>query len=288
MPTIKVNGTTIHYLERGQGTPIVFIHPPILSSANFIYQLHGLSDQYRTIAFDIRGHGKSEPSTTPLTYALINQDLNGLMDHLGIEKALICGYSTGGTIALDFMISYPDRVLGSIIISGMSEVNTWFLHKEISLAVLLSKSKGFLPLALSISWSNANNRKMFWELFQDAKHSNPQNAAEYYEHSLKYNCTGKLGEIKKPTHLIYGKDDKQFLSYGKLLRQHLPNSSFQCIEHVKHQIPTKAARILNQAIRDFINAQNIQVDQAEHALLTPPFYPFMEQVELPSEPITTK
>jgi pimeloyl-ACP methyl ester carboxylesterase len=292
MPVIKVNDTSIHYLERGHGTAILFIHPPILSSINFLYQLSGLSNQYRTIAFDIRGHGKSEPSESPLTYALITQDMKGLMDHLGIEKAFICGYSTGGTIALDFMNTFPDRVLGSIIISGMSEVNTWFLHKEISLATMISKSKGFLPLALSICWSNANNRKMFWKLFQDAKKANPQNVAEYYEHSLKYSCTSELGKIKPPALLIYGKDDKQFLPYGRLLRQRLPNNSFECVPHVKHQIPTKAAQSLNQAIHNFIRVQSSlneqsDVEQTEQDLPTS-FLPFTGQGETQSEPVITK
>jgi pimeloyl-ACP methyl ester carboxylesterase len=101
MPKANVNGTILHYHVHGRGTPIVFIHPPLLNRAVFRYQEVQLTDPFQVITFDIRGHGFSPPSETPLTYTLIAEDIKALLDHLNIRQAYLCGYSTGGGIALE-------------------------------------------------------------------------------------------------------------------------------------------------------------------------------------------
>jgi pimeloyl-ACP methyl ester carboxylesterase len=68
MPFAKINGTTLHYQVKGEGLPIIFIHPPLLTKANFNYQVAQLSGIYKVITFDIRGHGHSAASLDPLTY----------------------------------------------------------------------------------------------------------------------------------------------------------------------------------------------------------------------------
>ncbi|MEH7385684.1 alpha/beta hydrolase, partial [Bacillus sp. JJ1521] len=64
-----------------------------------------------------------------------------LLDYLGIDKAFLCGYSSGGSIVFEFLQSYSERAFGGIVISGMSEVSDWYLEKRISLARLLSKPR---------------------------------------------------------------------------------------------------------------------------------------------------
>ena len=92
-----------------------------------------LSNDFQVIAFDIRGHGRSSCSKQPLTYPLIAEDIERLLDHLNIPKAFICGYSTGGTIALEFLLSKAERAWGGIVI----EVSDWVLKNKIGLAIPL-------------------------------------------------------------------------------------------------------------------------------------------------------
>src|SRR5690554_6750965 len=100
-----INGVSMYYHIEGKGIPVLFIHPPLLTSANFLYQRQ-LSEQYQIITFDIRGHGHSESSKTPLTYPLIVNDMIQLLNLLEIEQCYVCGYSTGGSIALEAMLTY--------------------------------------------------------------------------------------------------------------------------------------------------------------------------------------
>ena len=219
MPVLDVDGVSLYYTVNGTGIPIVFIHPPVLTCANFKYQVEELSQDFQVITFDIRGHGRSQYFRQPLTYPLIARDINHLLDHLKIKKAFICGYSTGGSIVLEYVLNCVDRSLGGIVISGMSEVSNKYLKKKISLGISLASKKADPVLALSISWSNSNTQELFKKLLKEAKKGNAKNIEQYYRYSLQYNCTRQLGKIKLPVLLVYGEDDKPFYDYAMLLHK---------------------------------------------------------------------
>lgn len=255
MASIDANGVSLHYIVRGKGAPLIFIHPPVLSSANFTYQLDELSKYFTVIAFDIRGHGKSQPSAQTLTYSLVVEDMKKILNHLTIEKAFVCGYSAGGSIALEFLLTAPERSLGGILIGGISEVNSRWLKNAISLGASCARAGAIPTLACSISWSNSDTMAMFRQLWKDAKKADKKSVEEYYQYSLTYNCTNRLWSISSPVLLVYGKNDIPFHAYGRLIHQKLPHSEFAMIPNVKHQIPTKAHGELNRLIKRFVHAQ---------------------------------
>ncbi|WP_019242961.1 MULTISPECIES: alpha/beta fold hydrolase [Bacillus] len=252
MPTLDVDGYNLYYTVKGKGTPIVFIHPPLLTSANFINQLENLSHKYKIITFDIRGHGRSLYSNRTITYQLIVEDITNLLDYLGIEKAFICGYSTGGSVVLEFLLTKACRALGGIIISGMSEVKDLYLKQRIVLAAKLAKVRVLPFLSLAITWGNSNNRQVFAKLYKEAINGDARNIEQYYRYSLQYNCTSQLQDIKLPVLLIYGAKDKSFHKYASILHEKLPDNDLIFLEKEKHQIPTKASFELNELINKFL------------------------------------
>ncbi|GAA0136422.1 alpha/beta hydrolase [Paenibacillus sp. YSY-4.3] len=254
MPESFINGYKMHYIDRGTGTAIVFIHPPVLTSKNFQCQIQHLSNHFRTIAFDIRGHGQSQPSEDNITYPLIVEDIKKLLDELKIDKACLCGYSTGGSIVLEFLLTYPARALGGVVIGGMSEVSDRKLRNKIFLAAAISRAGAAGVLALSIAWRQARTKLSLARLlYKDARKGNAKSAVQYYRYSLGYNCTARLGNISHPILLIYGEKDKPFYRYAQMLQQRLPNNELVFIKKVSHQIPTKAAETLNGLIRQFLD-----------------------------------
>lgn len=252
MPMLDVEGSSLYYQVKGEGTAIVFIHPPLLTSTNFDYQLEQLSKAYKVITFDIRGHGKSVYSKQAITYPLIANDIVNLLDYLGIERAFICGYSTGGSILLEFLLANPSRGLGGIVISGMSEVKDFYLKQRISLAIKLANKKTISVLNLMISWGNSKTHQVFRELYKDASYGDVRNIQQYYRNSLHYNCTNRLQEIESPVLLVFGTKDKVFHQYARILQEKLPHNDLTFIKYEKHQIPTKAAFKLNEMIDEFI------------------------------------
>lgn len=254
MPKIYTNDGCIHYDVYGHGIPIIFIHPPILSSRNFIYQQKYLSEFYQVITFDIRGHGRSMPSDQPITYSLISKDIHDLMDHLQIEKAYLCGYSMGGSVALDFLLAYPERGLGAIIIGGFSEVHDWRLKKEIQVATSLITLKAISIVAHSVSWGNADRLLTYQYLLEDAKRACSQNVKQYFRNALTFNCTQLLSQIEAPILLLYGKNDRVFYQYGQMINEKVANSDLRLIHRCKHQLPTKKYKEVNRFIIEFISS----------------------------------
>ncbi|GIP35893.1 alpha/beta fold hydrolase [Paenibacillus sp. J2TS4] len=253
MPIRTINGNAMHYHVSGQGEAIIFIHPPLLTSANFNYQIADLSNDFKVITFDIRGHGRSAPSETPLDYTLIVEDIKQLMNELGIEKAYLCGYSSGGSIVLEAMLTYPERVIGGIMISAMSEVSDWKLRSRIWLGQLLTHWKAKRIMNAAISAGNADSLPTFANLTRTAKHGSVRNWMQYYRYSILYNCTEWVHTIRTPVLLIYGQKDTGFYRYASMLHHKIPDSRLFFCKGVGHQIPTKAHAAMNGLIRYWID-----------------------------------
>jgi len=88
---------------------LIFVHGFPFNRSMWQSQMAEFSEGWRVIAFDVRGHGESEAGEKPFSIGLFAEDLIGLMDALGIEKAVLCGLSMGGYIALNAALNNPGR-----------------------------------------------------------------------------------------------------------------------------------------------------------------------------------
>jgi pimeloyl-ACP methyl ester carboxylesterase len=118
MSTIRFIGLTVYYEIGGDGPPLVLL-PGLLGTIESDWRrfIPALTQHYRTIALDLRGHGRTDnpaPSgkagTGRLNIDQMADDLNGLLDNLGLERASILGYSLGGCIGLVAGLKRPSRV----------------------------------------------------------------------------------------------------------------------------------------------------------------------------------
>jgi pimeloyl-ACP methyl ester carboxylesterase len=113
MPQVTANGIDLYYEEAGAGIPLVLQahhHMPWMP-----FQVSYFSRFYRVITFDRRGTGRSAIPPGEWTNADFAADLKGLLDALGIDKAIVGGASLGGVIACQFGLDYPDRALALVI-----------------------------------------------------------------------------------------------------------------------------------------------------------------------------
>ena len=110
MPFFDSAGIKIHYSDVGAGEAIVLVHgfaSTVEHNWGGTGWIAALSEKYRVIAVDVRGHGLSDKPHEPgsYRYASMGADVTRLMDHLGIERALLMGYSMGASIAIELMLS---------------------------------------------------------------------------------------------------------------------------------------------------------------------------------------
>jgi pimeloyl-ACP methyl ester carboxylesterase len=105
-----VNGIKIWYASFGRGEPVLLIHGGLANSNYWGHQVRALQRHYRVVVMDSRGHGRSSRNEQPYGYDLMASDVLALMDHLGIKKAAIVGWSDGAIIGLDIAMHHPERV----------------------------------------------------------------------------------------------------------------------------------------------------------------------------------
>jgi len=107
---VPINDIRLYYEIHGDGTPLILLHGGLGNADYWEKQIPDLSRQYKVIAVDSRGHGRSTFSEQRISFALMASDVVALMDYLSIEKAHILGWSDGGVIGLDLAINHPDRL----------------------------------------------------------------------------------------------------------------------------------------------------------------------------------
>ena len=105
-----VNGTKIFFAQFGAGEPVLLMHGGMGSSNYFGHQIPTLARHFSVIAMDTRGHGRSPVTSATFSYRLFADDVAALMDHLGIAKASLVGWSDGAITGLALAMSRPERV----------------------------------------------------------------------------------------------------------------------------------------------------------------------------------
>lgn len=117
MQLADVNGARIAFEDTGgDGPPVILAHGFLMGREMFEPQVAALRDAYRMITWDERGFGDTEYDGEPFTYWDSADDCLGLLDHLGIDQAVVGGMSQGGFISLRVALAAPERVRGLVLI----------------------------------------------------------------------------------------------------------------------------------------------------------------------------
>lgn len=123
MTIASIRGQQIAYSDTGGHLPaLVFSHGFLMDRTMFDHQVAYFKDRYRCICWDERGFGET-PATAPFTYWDSADDAIALMDHLGIDKAVLLGMSQGGFLSLRAALAHPDRVQGLVLIDSGTHVD---------------------------------------------------------------------------------------------------------------------------------------------------------------------
>jgi 3-oxoadipate enol-lactonase len=124
-------GTRLYAVELGRGSPIVFLHGGLADHRSTLFRLGALAASHHLLAPDLRGSGRSIYSGA-LAWDQLADDLRALLQHRGIERAVIGGTSMGSAVALRFALRHPSLTAGLVLISpvypgadrGLTEAST--------------------------------------------------------------------------------------------------------------------------------------------------------------------
>jgi 3-oxoadipate enol-lactonase len=117
----EVNGQRIRFDDSGgSGPPVILSHGFLMDREMFAPQVEVLAGDFRVITWDERGFGETEFDGQPFTYWDSAADCLGLLDHLGIDRAVLGGMSQGGFLSLRAALLAPDRVRALVLIDTQS------------------------------------------------------------------------------------------------------------------------------------------------------------------------
>lgn len=220
----------LHYIEQGEGKPLILLHGNGESCEYFEHQIVYFSCSYRVIAIDTRGHGQSPRGEQPFTIKQFAEDLYDFMNGKGISKAILLGFSDGGNIALEFALKHPERIEKMIIDganlfpSGVKPLYQWPIELGYRIARFFARKS-----------PEAKKNAEMLGLMVNEPHIEPF----------------ELATLTMPVLVVAGTRDMIKDSHTRLIYKSLPNVQLAIIEG-DHFVAKKNAETFNREVEMFL------------------------------------
>ena len=258
MPLHKINEQWIHYEDTGgELGPVVLAHGLLMDGEMFAPQLEALGPKCRIITWDARCHGETETTNDPFTYWDLADDLLGLLDHLGIEKAVIGGMSQGGFSAMRFALQHPERVSALILLGTQAGIEDPEKVAKYTVMLDVWEAEGLndqlaemvASIILGNNWSGRHQWIAKWRQW-------PRSLLRPAFNALvgRDDIHDRLGEIKAPTLVIHGTADAAVdIDVAQRLCSELANCHpLIAVEGGGHACNLTHPEIVNLAIKQFL------------------------------------
>jgi pimeloyl-ACP methyl ester carboxylesterase len=268
MPMANVDGVRLHYVEAGQGTPLVFVHEFAGEAESCQPQMRFFSRRYRSIAFNARGYPPSDVPESPDAYSQQQaaDDIKGVLDHLGIAKAHICGLSMGGYATLHFGLSYPERAL-SLVVAGAGYGSDDHVghNRDSELVVRRFETDGMEKTG--DYYAHGPSRVQYlekdplgWQDFRDrlvagsAKgHALTMRGVQMKRPTI-YSLEARMTLLEVPTLIVTGDEDEPCLEPGLFMKRKIPTSGLVVVPKTGHAVNLEEPDAFNRAVLDFLTA----------------------------------
>jgi pimeloyl-ACP methyl ester carboxylesterase len=219
----------------------------------FRYQRE-LAGTFQVILYDIRGHGGSGIDGKPVTITGLAEELLALVDRLELDQVVVVGYSSGGSIAQEFALNYPERTKALILSGGFPRVNTFLLKNEFRSGIALVKAGKQRFLSRVLAWSHKITEEDERDLFSHCLRSDAETAYNFYRQSLIYDCFGRLSSLSSPMLLLNGTHSEYMHPYIDQYVGKVKRFTSILVDKGKHQLPTRWHEPFNQAITHFVRS----------------------------------
>ncbi len=260
MATANINGIDIAYTDEGSSTPIVFIHGYPLNRTMWDAQVRGLSSKARVIAIDLRGHGESQAPIWLTSVDIYADDVRGLLDHLSVDKAVICGFSMGGYVAFAFLRKYPDRVRGLVLADTRPQPDAPEGKAGRFATALTAQKDGAGAIANAmlgrlLSQKSTDEKPDLVKQVRAMIESTPVQgiAGDLMSMAERPDSVPMLASIRVPTLIVVGELDALTPpADSKLMADTIPGAKLEVIPGVAHLANMEDAATFNRAVGDFL------------------------------------
>jgi 3-oxoadipate enol-lactonase len=267
MAVVRVNHVDLYYETYGEGFPLLLAHGFCTSINLWKHQIPPLTERYRVIAYDARGHGLSSAPAGKEHYTLnhLVGDMHALLQHLGIEQAYIAGHSMGGATTAGFAARHPEMTKAALIcnIDGGQQPSDPETDKAAAetrqKAMALVRERGMADYARQQIADKLASR------FVLESDEAQQTFVTRYAHQPLHGYFG-VGEalpwrdawlteaaqkLAMPVAIIMGTEDVMHRG-AEILHQHLPQSHFVSIENAPHDSMNARPEAFNQGFIEYL------------------------------------
>jgi len=241
---------------------LIFLHGMPGQISNWKYQIKYFEERYRVIAYDQRGFGKSDkPKSVRLQDYL--DDLDRIMARTGVkpENAVIIGHSFGGMIAQAY--AREKAIRGLILVGSLTKIKpdiidkiTWYLPSVFWGRLFFHENPLTRRVYRDMFFSPSTPAEVFEEFLRDNKEyleSLPAHAFRYGKYFTDYDASKWLHEVRAPTLIVVGRDDKVTPpSESEKISRLIPNSKLIVVENAGHLILYERHEELNRLIEEFV------------------------------------
>jgi pimeloyl-ACP methyl ester carboxylesterase len=216
MPKATTRDIVTYYEEAGRGEPLLMIMGISGDLQGWALQVPELSKHFRVITYDNRGAGRSSAPDRPYSIKQMAGDACALLDHLGIAKTHVLGFSMGGYVAQEFAIAHPERVNKLILLATAPSIDGFGRVLVRSLMDMRRSSmsreqfvRAMAPFLYSPELLDDEDR---YERAILNSVSNPYSQSDVgflrqAEAILDFDASDRIANVKSPALVVVGKDD---------------------------------------------------------------------------------
>jgi pimeloyl-ACP methyl ester carboxylesterase len=264
--TASVNGIDIHYAIEGEGPVVVLVHGLACGRRMWLHQVRALRSRHTVLAYDQRGHGLTSAPNEKAAYSPghLSRDLAGLLDHLGIERCHLVGFSMGGGPALSLAAARPRRVRSLVLADvGASSENPaatqWLVRRWIALAQsggMPALAEDMLRSELFKTYANRNGRTR--RHMRALIMATPLRGLEstltevLAKRASLFRMRRVLESISVPTLVLTGADDYVCRKAAHLLAHAIPHAREARLAGAGHMSPLEAPEAFNERVAAFL------------------------------------
>ena len=260
---VPVGRYSLYYEETGKGEPLILIHGGLLDRRMWDGQFELFSRWSRVIRYDNRNHGLSRGLPDTFSY---HEDLNRLMEALGIQRARLVGLSLGGSIAIDFALTHPEKVSALVLVSsGLSgyefrdstlKVN----QKKQSDAAARKDMNGYIEY-FQRSWTDGPrrtpeqvNRDVRQKVRDMIKATLSKPEPDNTSVPLEPPALGRLSSIRIPTLFVLGDlDNPGIQEISVLVLKGIAGSRKVVIKGAAHMVNMEKPEEFNEVVGEFLS-----------------------------------
>ena len=267
MPEVLVNGARLFYEEMGSGPqPIVFSHSYLVDGHHFAPQMQSLRDRYRCIAFDHRGHGRSEVTEAGYDMENLYADAVALIEALKCAPCHFVGLSTGGFIGMRIAIRRAELLKSLILMDTSADPEPQENLKQYRLLMFIVRWVGWwpvigkvMPLFFGKKFLSEPARQHEVREWKSRIMSSNKKAMMKFGQGIfgRAGVYEELSKINVPTLMMVGEEDIPTpVNKAKRIAEKIPGAKLVVISHAGHLCTVEEPGAVTAEIEKFLSVHS--------------------------------